>query len=320
MREGPAPPCKSCDSLCTCRVMAIAEHWRGGRDGSQPATSLLPALYCCAPTRLLSRLWGVLTGLALPHWLRRPLLALYVWAFSVNMAEAAEEDLSGYRSLGELFRRPLKPWVRPIAPYDMVSPADGCIVHLGRVRRSRLEQVKGVTYSLESFLGPQDWREDVGRDLSPWWRRGHQLYQCIIYLAPGDYHRFHSPTDWHIRHRRHFPGPSHQLRPPRAGLLPRPQLLGLGRASRGPHPQGSWPRRVQPGLHHRPSLPGAPALWLPHQCWVQGAGGAGAGQPVTRRAEEQAPISGRDPDFLGRLENPFTAMGEIPQIRWSTGK
>ncbi|XP_065258859.1 phosphatidylserine decarboxylase proenzyme, mitochondrial-like [Emys orbicularis] len=206
MREGPAPLCKSCESLCTCRVMAIAEHWRGGRDASRPATSLLPALYCRAPTRLLSRLWGVLTGLALPRWLRRPLLALYVWAFSVNMAEAAEEDLSGYRSLGEFFRRPLKPWVRPIAPYDMVSPADGCIVHLGRVRRSRLEQVKGVTYSLESFLGPQDWREDGGRDLSPWWRRGHRLYQCIIYLAPGDYHRFHSPTDWHIRHRRHFPG------------------------------------------------------------------------------------------------------------------
>ncbi|XP_026516868.1 phosphatidylserine decarboxylase proenzyme, mitochondrial-like [Terrapene carolina triunguis] len=171
--------------------------------GLQPTSK---ALYCRAPTRLLSRLWGVLTGLALPRWLQRPLLALYVWAFSVNMAEASEEDLSVYRSLGELFRRPLKPWVRPIAPYDMVSPADGCIVHLGQVRRSRLEQVKGVTYSLESFLGPQDWREDGGRDLSPWWRRGHRLYQCIIYLAPGDYHRFHSPTDWHIRHRRHFPG------------------------------------------------------------------------------------------------------------------
>ncbi|XP_039389963.1 proline-rich proteoglycan 2-like isoform X4 [Mauremys reevesii] len=198
--------------------------------------------------------------------------------------------------------------------HGMVSPADGCIVHLGRVRRSRLEQVKGVTYSLESFLGPQDWREDRGRGLSPWWHRGHRLYQCIIYLAPGDYHRFHSPTDWHIRHRRHFPGPSNQLRPPRAGLLPRPQLLGLGRASRGPRPQGSRPGRVQPGLHHRPPLPGAPALWLPHQCWVQGAGGAGAGQPVTWRAEEQAPISGRDPDLLGRLANPFTAMGGHPRF------
>ncbi|CAM5118540.1 unnamed protein product [Eretmochelys imbricata] len=171
--------------------------------GLQPTSK---AVYRRAPTRLLSRLWGVLTGLVLPRWLRRPLLALYVWAFSVNMAEAAEEDLSSYRSLGELFRRPLKPWVRPIAPHDMVSPADGCIVHLGRVRRSRLEQVKGVTYSLESFLGPQDWREDGGRGLSPRWHRGQRLYQCVIYLAPGDYHRFHSPTNWRIQHRRHFPG------------------------------------------------------------------------------------------------------------------
>ena len=32
------------------------------------------------------------------------------------------------------------------------------------------------------------------------------LHQCIIYLAPGDYHRFHSPADWTIFHRRHFPG------------------------------------------------------------------------------------------------------------------
>ncbi|XP_074854383.1 phosphatidylserine decarboxylase proenzyme, mitochondrial-like isoform X3 [Carettochelys insculpta] len=133
------------------------------RAGLRPTSK---AAYRRAPTRLLSRLWGVLTGLALPRWLRRPLLALYVWAFSVNMAEAAEEDLSGYRSLGELFRRPLKPWVRPIAPHDMVSPADGQIVHLGRVRRSRLEQVKGMTYSLESFLGPQDWRGDGGSLMS----------------------------------------------------------------------------------------------------------------------------------------------------------
>uniref|UniRef100_A0A8C0G6R3 Phosphatidylserine decarboxylase n=1 Tax=Chelonoidis abingdonii TaxID=106734 RepID=A0A8C0G6R3_CHEAB len=177
--------------------------------GLQP-TSKVRALYCRAPTRLLSRLWGVLTGLALPRWLQRPLLSLYVWAFSVNMAEAAEEDLSGYRSLGELFRRPLKPWVRPIAPHDMVSPADGCIVHLGRVRRSGLEQVKGVTYSLESFLG---------RGLSPWWHRGHRLYQCIIYLAPGDYHRFHSPTNWHIRHSRHFPGTAQPRRGAGWGLL-----------------------------------------------------------------------------------------------------
>ena len=34
----------------------------------------------------------------------------------------------------------------------------------------------------------------------------NSLFYCVIYLAPGDYHRFHSPTDWDVQHRRHFPG------------------------------------------------------------------------------------------------------------------
>jgi len=37
-------------------------------------------------------------------------------------------------------------------------------------------------------------------------KEGNELYHCVIYLAPGDYHCFHSPTDWRVSHRRHFPG------------------------------------------------------------------------------------------------------------------
>ena len=32
------------------------------------------------------------------------------------------------------------------------------------------------------------------------------LIQSVVYLSPADYHRFHSPADWTVERRRHFPG------------------------------------------------------------------------------------------------------------------
>ena len=96
------------------------------------------------------------------------------------------------------------------------SPADGKILHFGKCDKGVLEQVKGVNYALKGFLGPPTWNSDDTVDASQVSdahyqeylriKPGHSLYNCIIYLAPGDYHRFHSPVDWNIHYRRHFPG------------------------------------------------------------------------------------------------------------------
>jgi len=65
------------------------------------------------------------------------------------------------------------------------------------VEGNAVEQVKGITYDMTTFLGPGHPRE-IDNNSS--------LYQCVLYLGPGDYHCFHSPTEWQVKLRRHFPG------------------------------------------------------------------------------------------------------------------
>ncbi|XP_058631506.1 phosphatidylserine decarboxylase proenzyme, mitochondrial isoform X2 [Onychostoma macrolepis] len=181
------------------------------------ASEIQVTIYKSIPTRLLSRAWGRLNQVDLPNWLRKPIFRLYIWTFGVNMKEAAIEDLQHYRNLGEFFRRKLKPQVRPVCDsHCVISPADGKILHFGRVKNCEVEQVKGVTYSLETFLGPHNWTENLSANRNEddpgtyqdalVTKEGNELFHCVVYLAPGDYHCFHSPTDWRVAHRRHFPG------------------------------------------------------------------------------------------------------------------
>uniref|UniRef100_A0A8C6AYJ9 Phosphatidylserine decarboxylase n=1 Tax=Monodon monoceros TaxID=40151 RepID=A0A8C6AYJ9_MONMO len=139
------------------------------------------ALYKSVPTRLLSRAWGRLNQVELPHWLRRPVYSLYIWTFGVNMKEAAVEDLHHYRNLSEFFRRKLKPQARPVCgQHSVISPSDGKILNFGQVKNCEVEQVKGVTYSLESFLGPRIPAEDLPFPPGGSWPGGGQA--AVLWL------------------------------------------------------------------------------------------------------------------------------------------
>lgn len=76
----------------------------------------------------------------------------------------------------------------------------------GVVEDDRVEQIKGVTYSLDALLGyfPDKPIPEKGHSYIP--AAGRKLYSVVIYLAPGDYHRFHSPTEWNLKTIRHFAG------------------------------------------------------------------------------------------------------------------
>ncbi|KAJ9616891.1 phosphatidylserine decarboxylase 1 [Cladophialophora chaetospira] len=247
------------------------------------------------PLKALSRVWGRFNELTIPYYLRVPGFKLYGWIFGVNFDEIPE-DLHIYPNLASFFYRELKPGIRPLDPHPnaVLSPADAKVLQFGIIENGEVEQVKGITYSVEGLLGriapqtpnpqdpsrifapqkdgqsPADTSEDVSADeefanmngisytlpnlfsgpssssqsnsksqdasttsapgseaavsadlatTQPWWSpfsqpsRSTSLYYAVVYLAPGDYHRFHSPVSWVCSSRRHFAGELYSVSP-----------------------------------------------------------------------------------------------------------
>ncbi|KEF53166.1 phosphatidylserine decarboxylase [Exophiala aquamarina CBS 119918] len=252
------------------------------------------------PLKAISRVWGRFNELTIPYYLRVPGFRLYGWIFGVNFNEVAEPDLHVYPNLASFFYRELKPGLRPLDPNPnaVLSPADARVLQFGTIENGEVEQVKGMTYSVDALLGsisptgtspnpqfpsnifkpPQSLATDdpeaksISRDqefanlngisytlsnflsgspsqtshsppaasqdastkplpsseaavsaelatTQPWWSpfsspsTSSKLYYIVVYLAPGDYHRFHSPVSWVCSTRRHFAGELYSVSP-----------------------------------------------------------------------------------------------------------
>lgn len=145
------------------------------------------------PKNHLSRAVGRLVHARLPQPIARLLVRWFANAYEIDV-DAADLELHDYPSIGHFFTRDLREGLRPIEG-DFVSPVDGTLRNFGIVTEGRLEQIKGKTYTVASFLADEACA-----------RRYDNGVFFNLYLSPQDYHHVHSPVSGRIVRSVHVPG------------------------------------------------------------------------------------------------------------------
>ena len=142
-------------------------------------------------------------------WTAR-LITWFVGRYKVNMAEAANPDISSYACFNDFFTRALRSDARPLAQADYICPVDGAISQFGRIENDQLFQAKGHTYSSTALVGGDE-------ELAAKFRKGSF---ATLYLSPRDYHRIHMPCDGHLTRMIYVPGDLFSVNPVTARGVP----------------------------------------------------------------------------------------------------
>lgn len=155
-----------------------------------------PLIVRILPRRGLSRLTGWFAKRRVPGFLLRPMLRAYAKRYGANLEESAR-PLEDFKGFTDFFTRTLKDGVRPMPadPHAIACPCDGTAAMAGTVEDGLLLQVKGHSYTLAELLG--DAEEATAFEGGTY---------AVLYLAPGDYHRYHWPFAGHLDTLRHVRG------------------------------------------------------------------------------------------------------------------
>lgn len=144
----------------------------------------------------VSQAMGHLVRTRAPRPVLKAAIRTFCRAYRVDLGEA-ERSLDQFDTFQDFFTRRLRPGARPIetAAGVMPSPSDGTLSAFGPLGRGTLIQAKGVEYTLDALLGGSE-------DADPY--RGGSY--AVVYLAPSNYHRVHSPWNGDIVRWRYVPG------------------------------------------------------------------------------------------------------------------
>ena len=137
-------------------------------------------------------------------------IAWFVKRYGVNMTEAANADISSYKSFNDFFTRPLKAGVRPFADAAFICPVDGAISQFGNIEKDQIFQAKGHSYSTLALVAGQQTLAEKFED---------GAFACL-YLSPKDYHRIHMPCDGTLKSMAYVPGDLFSVNPTTAANVP----------------------------------------------------------------------------------------------------
>ncbi|HOY70451.1 MAG TPA: archaetidylserine decarboxylase [Methylotenera sp.] len=163
---------------------------------------LLPKQAITALAGKLAHLEGGNTTTAVIQW--------FVKRYNVNMAEAANPDITSYKTFNAFFTRPLKVGARPLAQANFICPVDGAISQFGNIEKDQIFQAKGHHYSTLALVGGD-------QPLADKFENGH--FACL-YLSPKDYHRIHMPCDGKLISMTYVPGDLFSVNPTTAQGIP----------------------------------------------------------------------------------------------------
>lgn len=163
---------------------------------------ILPKQAITALAGKLAHLEGGDTTTAVISW--------FIKRYQVNMAEAANPDITSYKTFNAFFTRPLKEGARPIANADFICPVDGAISQFGGIEKDQIFQAKGHCYSTSALVGGNETLAN----------RFENGYFACLYLSPKDYHRIHMPCDGTLKSMTYVPGALFSVNPTTAQGVP----------------------------------------------------------------------------------------------------
>ena len=161
------------------------------------------------PKKALTRFAGWVAG-AKGGAFTTGLIRRFVARYNVNMAEAADPDISSYASFNDFFTRALKPAARPLAQATWICPVDGAISQFGPIKGQQIFQAKGHEYTATALVGGD-------AALAAEFRNGSF---ATLYLSPRDYHRIHMPAKGRLLRMIHVPGELFSVNPATARGVP----------------------------------------------------------------------------------------------------